>query len=488
MMRHFVAILCLLAAGLAAVPPTAAQVFMSPEKAKQVGAEEHPKILKQFGGAMDDPELSFYVASIAGRLAAQSGRDAREFQFTLLNSPVVNAFALPGGFVYITRGTMALANNEAEVGAVLGHEIGHVVAKHSEQRYDRAIGTNILTAGGSILGSIFLGQAAGDLIGQVGSVAGGAYLSAFSRENEFEADLIGVQLLGKVGYAPDAAAGFLQSLSDYSDLETRLAGQAGKDRTMDLFATHPRGPDRVRRAIEEARSQPPNPIYRRDEYLARINGLVYGDDPREGIVRGGTFTHPDLRLSFSAPEGWRLFNRPDMVVARGPQGGQLQFDLERDRRKTQGVRDPADYIARRWVTNLRLASAENIAVSGYPAGVARARTQMRDGTTVDLRFVAVSVPSGDMVRFVLISPTGMTAQLEPQAIRAVNTLRYLTEDEARAVQPLRVKVVDVQAGDTVESLAQRMAVSRAQVERFRVLNGLQPNETLKPGEKVKIVE
>lgn len=476
-----------LAALLAAAPATA-QIFMSPEKSKQVGAEEHPKILQQFGGVLEDPELSFYVASIAGRLAGQSGQDARDFQFTLLNSPVVNAFALPGGYVYITRGTLALANNEAEVGAVLGHEIGHVVAKHSEQRYDRAIGTNILTAGGSILGSIFLGQGAGDLIGQVGSVAGGAYLSAFSRDNEFEADLIGVKLLGRVGYAPDAAAGFLQSLSDYSDLETRIAGQAGKDRTMDLFATHPRGPDRVRRAIEEARSQPANPIYRRDEYLARINGMVFGDDPREGVVRGTTFAHPGLRLKFSAPDGWALRNTANAVIARGPQGGQLQFDLERDRRKAQASADPVTYITRQWVTSLRLSGAEQITVGGYPAGVARARSQMKDGSNVDLRFVAVRLPSGEMARFVFISPPALTASLEPHAITAVNTLRYLTEDEARAVQPLKVRVLTVAEADTEESLARRMPPSRFQLDRFRVLNGLRPGETLKPGEKVKIVE
>lgn len=466
----------------------AAQIFMSPEKAREIGAQEHPKILKEFGGAYDDPEIGAYVAGIAGRLAGQSGQPASDFHFTVLNSPVVNAFALPGGYVYITRGTLALANNEAEAGAVLGHEIGHVVAKHSEQRYDKSILTQGAVVVGSILGSVFLGSGAGDLFGQAGQLIGGAYLAAFSRENEFEADLIGVKLLGRVGYAPDAAAGFLQSLSDYSALETTIAGQAGRDRVNDLFATHPRGPDRVMKAIEEARAYPQSPIYRRDEYLNRIDKMLYGDDPKEGVVRGTSFTHPGLRLSYSVPDGWRISNGKDAVVAMGPNNARLQFDMERDRRKIQAARSPLDYLTRFWVTNLRLSNPEQIQVGGYPAGTAWARGQSRDGSQVALRFVTVGFPTGDMLRFVLIAPPNAMAQLEPSVIRAVNTLRHLSDAEANAVQPYRVKVVAVQAGDTTASLAERMPQSRFKLERFRVLNGLREGEDVKPGERVKVVE
>ncbi|WP_374631925.1 M48 family metalloprotease [Ferrovibrio sp.] len=481
-------LLCALLA-LPVCGPAQAQIFMSPEKAKQVGAEEHPKILKEFGGVYDDPEIGAYVATIAGRLAGQSGIPAGDFHFTVLDSPVVNAFALPGGYVYITRGTLALANNEAEAGAVLGHEIGHVVAKHSEQRYDRAIGTNILTAGGAILGSIFLGQGAGDLIGQVGSVAGGAYLAGFSRENEFEADLIGLRLLGHVGYAPIAAAGFLQSLSDYSDLETRIAGQAGRDRTMDMFATHPRGPDRVQRAMDEAQSQPAHPIYRRDEYLDRINGLLYGDDPKQGVVRGNTFSHPDLRLSFTAPDGWRIINRPDAVLVRGPDSiGQLQFDMERDKRKRDSARDMLDYITRSWANNLRFSSTDRFDVNGMPAALGASRIQSKDGSTLDVRLVAVRMPDGQIVRFVISARPQSMAGIEPSMIRAVHSLRYLTPDQAKAIQPLRLKVINAQAGDTSDTLARRMPAGNFQRERFRVLNGLREGEEIRPGERVKIVE
>ncbi|WP_370154223.1 M48 family metalloprotease [Ferrovibrio sp.] len=490
-LRHILPVLALAAASaLAAVlpaPPAAAQIFMSPEDARKLGAQEHPKILQQFGGAYDDPQIGAYVAGIAGRLAAQSGEPADSFTFTVLNSPVVNAFALPGGYVYITRGTLALANNEAEAAGVLGHEIGHVISHHSEKRYDRAFGTNLGVAVGSILGSVFGGQAVGDLIGQAGQLFGGMWLAGYSRENEFEADLVGVRLISQVGYGPDAQAAFLQSLSDYSDLATKLAGQAGRDRTMDLFATHPRGPDRVRAAIAEADTHPASPVYRRDAYLDRIDGMLYGDDPKEGVVRGSSFLHPGLRFSFSVPDDWRIVNSSDAVLASGP-GGKLQFDMERDRKKVQASRSALDYLTRQWVPNLRLRDAEAIKVNGMPAATGTARVQLKSGGNADLRFIAVGFPTDDILRFVVIAPAGGLAKIEAAMIRSVNTLKYLSEAEAKAVRPLRLKVVPVRPGDTEQAFADRLPFARLKLEQFRVLNGLRTGETIQPGQRVKIVE
>jgi predicted Zn-dependent protease len=474
------------AGSLAAAMPSQAQIFMSPEDAKKVGREEHPKILKEFGGVYDDPEIGAYVAGISGRIAGQSGQPASNFTFTVLNSPIVNAFALPGGYVYITRGTLALANNEAEAAGVLGHEIGHVIAQHSEKRYDKSVFTNLGVAGASILGSIFLGSGAGDLIGQVGQVGGGAYLASFSRENEFEADTIGVKLLARVGYAPDAQAAFLQSLSDYSDLAGKMAGQAGKDRMNDLFATHPGGPQRVREAMAAAKEYPASPVYNRDEYLRRIDGMIYGDDPKEGVVRGNTFTHPDLRLSFSVPDGWRISNTSDAVLAVG-QGGRMQFDIEGDKRKIQASRSALDYLTRIWLPKVRLTGAEEIRVNGMPAATASARLQMKSGNA-DVRFVAVGFPTDAILRFVIIAPPGGLSKIEPAVIRSVNTLKHLSEAEAKAVQPVRLKIVTVGSGDTVEKYAQATPLGRYAAEQLRVLNALREGEQPRAGEKFKTVE
>jgi predicted Zn-dependent protease len=492
-MKHRIAaaglagLLALLPAAVPVLAPAAqAQIFMSPDDAKKLGAQEHPKILKEFGGVYEDPEIGAYVAGIAGRIAGQSGQPAGSFTFTVLNSPVVNAFALPGGYVYITRGTLALANNEAEAAGVLGHEIGHVIAQHSEKRYDKSVFTNLGVAGASILGSLFLGSGAGDLIGQVGQIGGGAYLAAFSRENELEADTIGVKLLSRVGYAPDAQAAFLQSLSDYSDLASKMAGQAGKDRMNDLFATHPGGPQRVKEAIAAANTYPASPVYRRDDYLNRIDGLIYGDDPREGVVRGNTFTHPDLRLSFSVPDGWRINNTSDAVVAIGS-GGRLQFDIEGDKKKVQASRSALDYLTRVWLPNLRLSNAEAIKVNGMPAATASGRVALKSGNA-DVRFVAVGFATDAILRFVIIAPPGGLSKIEPAVIRSVNTLKHLSEAEAKAVRPVRLKVVQVGSGDTVESYAAKTPLGRYAAEQLRVLNALQDGQQPKPGERFKTVE
>lgn len=488
MTRGFAA-LCL-AGLLTAMLPTAeasAQIFMSPDEAKKLGQQEHPKILKEFGGVYNDPDIGAYVAGIAGRIAGQSGQPASSFTFTVLNSPIVNAFALPGGYVYITRGTLALANNEAEAAGVLGHEIGHVIAQHSEKRYDRSLITQGVVGLGSIASSILLGSGAGDLVGQLGSVGGGLYLAGFSRENELEADTIGVKLLSRVGYAPDAQAGFLQSMSNYSDLAGKMAGQAGRDRVNDLFATHPGGPQRVREAIAAAKEQPvANPVYRRDEFLDRIDGMIYGDDPKEGVVRGTTFTHPDLRLSFSVPDGWRISNTSDAVLATGP-GGRLQFDIEGDKRKVQASRSALDYLTRIWLPNLRLNNAEAIKVNGMPAATASARLQMKSGNA-EVRFVAVGFPSDDILRFVIIAPVGGLSKIEQSMIRSINTLRHLSDAEAKEVNPVRLKVVQVGSGDTVEKYAAATPLGRYAAEQLRVLNALEANQQPKPGERFKTVE
>jgi predicted Zn-dependent protease len=474
------------ACSVAVTMPSQAQIFMSPEDAKKVGKEEHPKILKEFGGVYDDPEIGAYVAGIAGRIAGQSGQPASSFTFTVLNSPIVNAFALPGGYVYITRGTLALANNEAEAAGVLGHEIGHVIAQHSEKRYDKSIMTNLGVAGASILGSIFGGSGVGDLIGQGGQVLGGAYLASHSRENEFEADTIGVKLLARVGYAPDAQAGFLQGLSDYGDLAGKMAGQAGKDRMNDLFATHPGGAERVREAMAAAKEYPNSPVYNRDEYLRRIDGMIYGDDPKEGVVRGNTFTHPDLRLSFSAPDGWRISNTSDAVLATGP-GGRLQFDIEGDKKKIQSSRGAKDYLTRIWLPNLRLNNAEDIKVNGMPAATASGRVQMKSGNA-DVRFVAVGFPTDAILRFVIIAPPGGLSKIEQPVIRAVNTLKHLSDAEVTAVKPVRLKVVAVGSGDTVEKYAASTPLGNYAAEQLRVLNALKAGEHPRAGEKFKTVE
>ena len=462
--------------------PAAAQfpILMSPEQEKQVGAEEHPKILARFGGVYDDPEVGAYVAAIGGRLVAHSDTPQGDFRFTVLNSPVVNAFALPGGYVYVTRGLIALANNEAELAGVLAHEIGHVTARHSAQRYSRSV---LFGLGAVALGAIF----GSDAIGQIAQVGSELYLQGFSREQEYEADTLGVRYLGRTGYAPQAQAAFLQSLNDHSALMNTIAGQPGAEREFDLFATHPRTADRVERAIQEAGAQPPNPIWRRDEFLDRSHGMLYGDDPAQGFIRGRTFSHPKLRFTFTVPEGFRLINTDKAVVAPGPNGALIQFDHETDARKVQAGRDPADYLARVWAPKLGLRDVESITVSGLPAATGWNKIQGQRGP-VDVRLVAIRFDTRTYYRFLFVTPPNQTRRLDAALQRTAYGFRALKPQEAAALKPLKLMVLPVQAGDTVESFAARMPDHEDyKVEQFRVLNGLRPSDRLQPGQRVKLV-
>ncbi|MEH6755150.1 MAG: M48 family metalloprotease [Alphaproteobacteria bacterium] len=276
--------------------------FMSPEKEVEVGREQHPKIIEQFGGVYDDPKVTAYVNRVGQSLARVSELPDLQFTFTVLNDDIVNAFALPGGFVYISRGLLGLANTEAELAGVLGHEIGHVTGRHSAQRYSTSVLAQGLSVGAGILGSVFLGTSEiGQAVGQGSSV----YLQSFSREHEFEADTLGVRYLARAGYSTDAMASFLASLQAYSALEAKVSGLPDPASRYNIMSTHPRTQDRVVAATRAANiQQVPNPQIGNRDYLNAINGIVFGDSP---AAQTAALTEDFRRTTFS----FRKLNRAD---------------------------------------------------------------------------------------------------------------------------------------------------------------------------------
>jgi predicted Zn-dependent protease len=235
---------------------------VSPEQERAIGAQEHPRILQQFGGAYPDEKLQAYIDQIGERVAAKSDRPDTDYTFTLLNSEVPNAFALPGGYVYITRGLLALAENEAEMAGVLAHEIGHVTARHTAERYGQTMAANIAGVG---LGVLLGGEAA-----QAGGALGGLLLTSYSRDQEFEADMLGGRYLARTGYDTRAMAGFLSQLQAHSRLEAALAGQPEKADSFNIMQTHPRTADRIERALEQAGASPvADPLVAQEVYFGR---------------------------------------------------------------------------------------------------------------------------------------------------------------------------------------------------------------------------
>ncbi len=465
--------------GCAVNPATGEQSFtgfMSPAEELRIGREEHPKILKAFGGAYEGRKLVDYVGGIGLALAAKSEMPKLRFTFTVLNSPDVNAFALPGGYVYVTRGLAALAGSEAELAGVIAHEIGHVTARHTAQRYSRGMAVGL---GAAILGAVV--NAPG--VGNLANLGADLYVKSFSREQEFEADMLGVRYLARSGYEVDAMAGFLDKMGGHKKLEDRLRGKTGAEAGADFFSTHPRTPARVARAVSQSRLHR-NPGARRGrvEYMSQLDGLLYGSDPKEGFIRGRAFIHPTLRIRFEVPGGFRLFNGRRQVLARGPQGALIIFDMAG---KPQSGRLSA-YVRGIWARNLALSPIEAISVGGMEGVTTTARIQRQAGR-FDLRLVAVRRSPKQIFRLAFLTPPSLTQRLSVDLRRVTFSLRNLTPKEANQQKPLRLAIKAVADGQTVSDFARLMAFEDLRQARFRALNGLRAADRLRPGQLVKIV-
>lgn len=460
------------------------QTNITPAERKQ-GDEAHPQLLAEFGGAYSGPQAA-YVNRIGQNIAIQSGlsRSPKDFTVTLLNSPVNNAFAIPGGYVYVTRQLMALMNDEAELAGVLGHEVGHVAAQHSKKRQSAATRNQILGVLGAVLGSAIgdngglLGGLGGLLQNNAMQVAQMATLG-FSRGQELEADQLGVQYLKKAGYDPLALSTMLASLANQTNLEARLSG--GDARSLPEWAsTHPDPASRVRNAETLAARVGAGGVRNADAFLASVNGVLYGDDPAQGVVEGRDFLHPDLRLKFTVPNGYGMQNGADAVSVSG-NGGQAQFST------AAYSGDMNAYIAAAFKAvagnaSLSPGTIQRTTVNGIPAyySVARANTQSGQ---VDVTVFAYEFSRSSAFHFVALTKAGGVSVFDPM----FTSVRRLNASEAAAIRPRRVDVITVARGDTVATLARRMAYSDYQTERFQVLNRLTSSSRLTPGQKVKIV-
>lgn len=457
--------------------------FMSPAEEARVGAQEHPKILKEFGGAYADRGLTEYVTQIGSMIARNSELPDLKFTFTVLNDQKVNAFALPGGYVYITRGLLAVAETEAEMAGVLAHEIGHITARHSAQRYSQAMAANI---GMTVLGVI--GQIAGvpAAAGDLAAFGAQAVLQGYSREQELEADMLGVRYLSRVGYSPDAMTSFFKKLDAHTRLEARVAGNPEAADRYSIMSTHPRTADRIEQAIRLANTaRVENPRTNRDVYLSHIAGIAFGDDPKQGIRRGREFVHPDLGFRFTVPPGFTLFNSPKQVVARGPEQAMIVFDMT-DEKKARTVSDVAAYVARDWGGRLGIQGVERIDVNGMESATGTTRMRTRAGT-MDVRLVALRGGPDRIFRMIFLTPPTLTQKLQTDLQRTTYSFRRLTPQQAAEVRPLTIKLVTAKAGDTAESLSQAMPFESYRREWFEVLNGLQSGQPLVPGRTYKTV-
>lgn len=482
--------IALLTAAAVIVTPALAQPQAQPRVAYldqrdvQEAARQHPEIVDEFGGAETGPRAA-YVESVGRRVAAFSGtaNAGQVYHFTALNSAVENAFAVPGGYVYVTRQLMGIINDESELAFVVGHETGHIAANHHKQRRSAQRNNSIFGVLGAVLGAVVGNNVFGSMISQSAQQFSKMRLLSFSRNQEYQADVLGIRYITAAGYDPNGSATMLAQLTRSAALEARLQGDRNRS-TPEWASTHPLSENRMAQASQLARQtgRAGQGLRNRDAYLAQVDGVMVDDDPKQGVIDGRSFIHPDLGLQFIVPTGYLMQNGTRAVTIQGS-AGQAQFAGGR----FNGSIDNYIYRVIQELTGGRVQLAmgpiQRTSVNGIPASYVVGRANTSSGA-VDLGVFAYQWDANTVYHFVTLTRGGQG--LAPFATM-VDSLRRISPAEAAAIRPKVIDVVTVQRGDTIQSLAGRMAYRDFQMDRFLAINGLAANSQLTPGQKVKLV-
>ncbi len=449
--------------------------LMSPAQEQKVGADEHANVVKSMG-VYDNPQLQAYVSGIGNALAKNTERPDVTYKFTVLDSPMVNAFALPGGYVYVTRGLLALANSEAELAGVIGHEIGHITARHSAERFSQGMLASLGTAAISIaLDSPDVSKMAG--------LGSDLYLKSYSRGQEHEADTLGIRYLHRATYDPHGMASFLKNLDQNSQLEGQIEGASGDG--FSYFSTHPRTADRVAQASATAAQYPATDYKSDHSYLDNLNGMVYGDSPEQGFAKGVNFYHPKMGFTYSVPQGYKIYNDASKVVAKSKDKGGAVIIF--DGASRENGMSAKSYVASVWLNNEPIKSGiETITINGMNAATASFEANISN-VLMDVRVVAVEWSANQFFRFQMAIPKNANAALMDGLKRTTYSLRAMTAQEKQTIKPDRLRIVTAKAGDTAQSLSAQFPFDDYREERFRVLNGMKANEQVMAGFRYKTI-
>jgi predicted Zn-dependent protease len=449
----------------------------SDEIAPRVGSvqraseSEHQRLLAAFGGEYRAPKARAVLDEIVQRLAKAGDGQIGSYEITILNSPAVNAFALPNGRLYVTRGLLALANDTAEIASVLAHEIAHVTAQHAAERAERELESALVS---QVVSQVLKDPAQGAAV-QAGSKLS---LAKFSRQQELTADQISVRNISRAGYDPYGAGRFLAALGRNTAFRNSGQNQSADDKRLDMLSSHPQTPERIAAVTAAARQIGGPGIGERDaaRWLAAIDGIAYGEDPRDGVVRGRRYENSALRIGFTAPEGFTLEAARDMVIGVSANGAQaLRFDsvtLKPDQTL-------ASYVAAGWIDGVETTAIEALDIAGQPGVIAIGK-----GTDWTFRLAAVQA-GGRVYRFILAARGGGDPERPMRAL--LSSFRLLSPDEAQGVRPTQIRIVTAGSDDTLASMAARMPEQERAQELFTVLNGIERGGALTAGQRYKIV-
>ena len=431
-----------------------------------IGRREHPRIIAAYGGVYSDRPAEIMVARIVSRLLAAANQPNAQFQVTILDSSEVNAFALPGGYIYVTRGILALASDTSELAAVLAHEIAHVTLRHARARTDRTRTTEIVDR---VITGVFGGDTSTDATANRTRQS----MAAFGQNQELEADREGIKFAGKAGYDPQAAARFLGVMSRFATFSAGENGGAG------FLSSHPSTPARIEKAMETARTmfgQGDLGEVDRDGYLASITGLTFGDSPAQGSIVGRRFIHTASKFTFTVPEGYTLQNSQSAVVGVAGDGEAVRFDSA----EVQANVPLADYLRSGWIAGLKADSVTTQSINGIEMASGLAQT--------DQWFFRVSVMrlDGQVYRFIFAAKAD-SARFAQGAEATLKSFRRAESSDLGLVRKVAVRVVTAKAGDSADSLARQMAGLSRGSELFYIINDLYPGDPVVPGEKYKVV-
>lgn len=484
MLRPAVLIVLLLATGIhgCTTNPVSGKKqpsLMSEEREIATGRKFDPKIRKQYG-VYDDPELQAYVTQIGKHLAARSHRPNLVYRFTVLDSPQVNAFALPGGYIYITRGLLAYLNSEAELAAVLGHEIGHVTAKHAVRQYTTSTAASI----GYTIGALFYPELANQNAANLFNIIGSALISGYGREHELEADGLAAEYLARASYDPQAILGVLGVLKNQEEFEKERAKIEGREARVyhGVFASHPSADKRLQEVVAESKQlTAATPRVGRDQFLAQLDGVVFSDSATQGIRYNQKFFHEKLGFALEFPPGWRIENRPKQLEAISRDNNAVMVLTVEDLNRHIS---PREFMLER----LRLKKLkEDSVLSGtdLEGHTAVARVSGPFGSR-DTRVTVVYFNDKAYV----FHATGKTDSAFKAAdelfLQTARSFHALTGDEHKLAEGLRIEIIDTSENDSFAELAADSPIPNYPARILRLINDKYPEG--RPGTgKLKVI-
>ena len=443
-------------------------ILMSESEEKAIGDSEHLKIIEQFGGVYDNKKLQNYINTLGFFLVNTTELPELKFTFTLLNTDIVNAFALPGGYVYITRGLLSICQNEAQLAGVIAHEIGHITAKHTAKRYTKNVGTNLFV---NILNTLSNNLALGNLINQTA----GLYLLSYSREQEYQADTLAVRYMARAGFKTDEMANFFQIMKNHSEMVRKIQNIPNRKNPSDLLSTHPSSTKRIKEVIDKSRDKNiARPIVGREIFLKKIDGMLYGDDPKNGILFKNKFYHQELGIYFEFPREFFFINKPRYIQGKNSVGSKIFFDVDS---KNLGIKD---YL-KNW-KNRDLVENTNISVVNklqLITGVIKKKNQIIQ--------IAFFKNNNKFYRFFLYSKSENFKDDSKIFKKIVNSFKIKDTLKNREKKYNYIKVVTPTKKDTFEKILSNQSLQDLYAkETFEIINNIQ-NEEIIPGKKIKII-